>query len=69
MGIQPIWQVRRYTKDYLEYLLEQIGAHLDDGGTLEDAYYVDQSPFAHLDTFEKLARRNAGYVFAEMEFE
>ena len=33
------------------------------------AYYVDQTPYAHLDTFEELATKNAGIVFAEMEFE
>lgn len=62
-------QVRRYTKDYLVYLREQIGAHLEAGGGLADAYYVDQSPYAHLDTFEELATRNAGRVFEQMEFE
>ena len=62
-------QVRRYTKGYLEYLREKVGAHLDAGGGLADAYYVDQSPFAHLDTFEELATKNAGRVFEQMEFE
>jgi len=62
-------QVRRYTKDYLEYLRAQIGAHLENGGDLADAYYVDQSPFAHLDTFEELATKNAGRVYEQMEFE
>jgi glyoxylase-like metal-dependent hydrolase (beta-lactamase superfamily II) len=62
-------QVRRYTRDYLEYLREQVGAHLDAGGDLADAYYVDQSPYAHLDTFEELATRNAGRVYEQMEFE
>ena len=62
-------QVRRYTKDYLVYLRDQIGKLLEDGGSLEQAYYVDQSPFAHLDTFEQLAARNAGRVFEQMEFE
>lgn len=62
-------QVRRYTRDYLVYLREQIGAHLEDGGDLAEAYYVDQSPFAHLDTFEELATRNAGRVYEQMEFE
>ena len=34
-------QVRRYTRDYLVYLREQIGAHLDDdGGTNRGAVYV-----------------------------
>ncbi|WP_299747671.1 MBL fold metallo-hydrolase [uncultured Tateyamaria sp.] len=62
-------QVRRYTRDYLIYLRQQIGAHLDAGGDLADAYYVDQSPYAHLDTFEELATKNAGRVFEQMEFE
>jgi len=62
-------QVRRYTRDYLVYLRDKIRTHLDAGGTLEDAYYVDQSPYAHLDTFDELATRNAGYVYVEMEFE
>lgn len=62
-------QVRRYTRDYLIYLREKIGAHLEEGGDLADAYYVDQSPYAHLDTFEELATKNAGRVFEQMEFE
>jgi len=62
-------QVRRYTHDYLVYLRGKIGAHLDSGGSLDEAYYVDQSPYAHLDTFEELATKNAGVVYTEMEFE
>lgn len=62
-------QVTRYTHDYLVYLREKIAEHLDAGGDLAGAYYVDQSPYAHLDTFEELATKNAGVVFAEMEFE
>ena len=62
-------QVRRYTRDYLVYLRETVGAHLDAGGDLAGAYYVDQSPYTHLDTFEELATRNAGRVFEQMEFE
>lgn len=62
-------QVRRYTRDYLIYLRAQVGAHLEDGGGLAEAYYVDQSPYAHLDTFEELATKNAGRVFEQMEFE
>ncbi len=62
-------QVRRYTKGYLEYLRGKIGAHIDSGGSLADAYYVDQSPYAKLDTFEELATKNAGRVFEQMEFE
>nr|WP_106203132.1 MBL fold metallo-hydrolase [Aliiruegeria haliotis] len=62
-------QVRRYTRDYLVYLREKIGAHLDAGGDLAEAYYVDQSPYAQLDTFEELATKNAGRVYEQMEFE
>ncbi len=62
-------QVRRHTKGYLEYLRGKIGEHLDNGGGLADAYYVDQSPYAHLDTFEELATKNAGRVYEQMEFE
>lgn len=62
-------QVRRYTRDYLVYLREKVGEHLDNGGDLGEAYYVDQSPYAHLDTFEQLATRNAGRVYEQMEFE
>ena len=62
-------QVRRYTHDYLVYLRERIREHIDEGGDLTDAYYVDQSPYAHLDTFEELATRNAGRVYEQMEWE
>ncbi|MFK7762673.1 MAG: MBL fold metallo-hydrolase [Roseobacter sp.] len=62
-------QVRRYTRDYLVYLRDKVGAHLDAGGDLAEAYYIDQSPYAHLDTFEELATRNAGRVYEQMEFE
>ncbi|MEL7151360.1 MAG: MBL fold metallo-hydrolase [Pseudomonadota bacterium] len=62
-------QVRRYTRDYLIWLRARIAEHLENGGELKDAYYVDQSPFSHLDTFEELATRNAGRVFEQMEFE
>lgn len=62
-------QVRRYTRDYLQHLRDQIGAHLDAGGTLTDAYYIDQDAYRGLDTFEELATRNAGRVFEEMEWE
>lgn len=62
-------QVRRYTRDYLMFIREQVQAVLDDGGGLQEAYEIDQSAFAHLDTFEELAARNAGKVFEAMEFE
>ncbi len=64
-----IAQVRRYTKDYLVYLRGKIRDLIDSGGGLQEAFEVDQSPFAHLDTFKELAKRNAGRVFEQMEFE
>lgn len=62
-------QVRRYTRDYLAYLREKIREHIDEGGDLAGAYYVDQSPYEHLNTFEELATKNAGRVFEQMEWE
>lgn len=62
-------QVRRYTHDYLVYLRDKIGEVIDAGKGLEDSYYVDQSPYAHLHTYDQLATRNAGRVFEAMEFE
>ena len=62
-------QVRRYTHDYLVYLREQVGEHLENGGSLADAYYVDQTPYKHLHTYEELATKNAGRVYEQMEFE
>ncbi|MGD8630277.1 MAG: MBL fold metallo-hydrolase, partial [Gammaproteobacteria bacterium] len=61
--------VRKYTRDYLVYLREKVGEVLDNGGTLQDAYNVDQSPYMHLPTAEFLAKRNAGQVYRSMEFE
>ena len=62
-------QVRKYTRNYLVYLREKIGTFIESGGELKDAYYVDQTPFSHLQTFKELATRNAGRVYEEMEFE
>ncbi len=61
--------VDRYTRGYLIYLRERVRALLDAGGSLKEAYEIDQSPYAELDTFEFLAKRNAGRVYVEMEFE
>ena len=62
-------QVTRYTRDYLVDLREKVGEHMDNGGDLAGAYYVDQDRWRHLDTFGELATKNAGRVYAEMEFE
>ena len=61
--------VRHGTTEYLKDLRAKVGKHLEDGGDLAGAYYVDQSPWAYMDTFEELATKNAGVVFSEMEFE
>ena len=61
--------VRTYTRDYLVYLRDKVGAVIESGGALQEAYEVDQSPYMHLPTAEFLAKRNAGQVFQSMEFE
>ena len=62
-------QVTRFTRDYLEDLRAKVLQVLDNGGDLAEAFYVDQERWRSLDTFEELAKRNAGRVFEEMEFE
>jgi len=62
-------QVRRYTRDYLVDLRAKVAEVIENGDGLAEAYYVDQSAYAHLDTFEELATRNAGRVFEAMEWE
>lgn len=59
--------LRYYTQGYLEYLRDEIQTILDDYGDLTDAYAIDQSAYAHLDTFDELARKNAGRLFRQME--
>jgi glyoxylase-like metal-dependent hydrolase (beta-lactamase superfamily II) len=61
--------VTRYTKDYLVYLRKKMAGLIENGGTLQDAYEIDQSAYKHLPTSEFLAKRNAGQVFTAMEFE
>ena len=62
-------QVTRFTRDYLKDLRTKVLEVLDNGGNLAEAFYVDQERWRSLDTFEELAKRNAGRVFEEMEFE
>jgi glyoxylase-like metal-dependent hydrolase (beta-lactamase superfamily II)/rhodanese-related sulfurtransferase len=62
-------EVTKYTYDYLKHLRKGVSTLLDEDGTLEDAYDIDQSAYNHLDTFDDLAKINAGRVFEAMEFE
>jgi len=57
------------TTGYLRDLREKVGTLIEDGGSLAEAYYVDQSRWTYLDTFEELATKNAGRVYEEMEWE
>ncbi len=61
--------VRKWTRDYLVHLRAKIAEVIKNGGSLNDAYQVDQSAYLHLHTAEELARSNAGRVFRAMEFE
>lgn len=58
-----------WTRGYLEYLRGKVAVLIEEGGSLEDAYQIDQTPYKHLATFEELAAKNAGRVFEAMEFE
>ena len=62
-------QVTRFTRDYLEDLRAKVLEVIDNGGDLAEAFYVDQERWRSLDTFEELAKKNAGRMFEEMEFE
>lgn len=61
--------VRKWTRDYLVHLRTEVRKLIDAGGSLDDAYRIDQSAYLHLQTADELARSNAGRVFREMEFE
>ena len=62
-------QVRRYTRDYLAYLRKKVGEVIEAGDGLAESYYVDQSPYTHLDMFDEFAKKNAGRVYETMEWE
>ena len=61
--------VRKWTRGYLVHLREKVAEVVARGGSLEEAYGVDQSAYLHLHTADELARLNAGRVFRAMEFE
>ena len=57
------------TGDYLQYLRDEIGRIIDNGGSIFDATAIDQSAFAHLEVYEQIKGRNAQQVFEQMEWE
>jgi len=61
--------VRKWTRDYLVHLRDKVAELIDSGGSLDDAYRIDQSAYMHLHTADELARSNAGRVYRAMEFE
>jgi rhodanese-related sulfurtransferase/glyoxylase-like metal-dependent hydrolase (beta-lactamase superfamily II) len=61
--------VRKWTRDYLVHLRAKVAEVIKAGGSLDDAYKVDQSAYLHLHTADELARSNAGRVYRAMEFE
>lgn len=68
-GPTDIETVTSGTLDYLVFLRDAVQSVLDAGGSLQDAYQIDQSAYKHWHTYEELAARNAGRVFERMEFE
>lgn len=62
-------EVRKYTRDYLIYVREQVAKILEEDGDLQQAYEMDLSAYEQLDTFDDLAKQNIGRIFRAMEFE
>jgi glyoxylase-like metal-dependent hydrolase (beta-lactamase superfamily II) len=62
-------EVRKYTRDYLVYVREQVAKILEEDGDLQQAYEMDLSAYEQLDTFDDLAKQNIGRIFRAMEFE
>lgn len=62
-------EVRRWTRDYLTFMRGEVGQILIDGGSLIDAYKIDQRAYRHLDTYDELAGLNADRIYRAMEFE
>ena len=61
--------VTTWTLGYLEYMRAEVGRILGEGGSLIDAYRIDQSAYRHLDAFDELAGMNADRTYRAMEFE
>jgi glyoxylase-like metal-dependent hydrolase (beta-lactamase superfamily II)/rhodanese-related sulfurtransferase len=61
--------VRKFTRDYLTYMRDTVIELIDEGGTLLDAYEIDQSQYRQWKTFRELSRLNAERLFRRLEFE
>lgn len=64
-----IGEVRRWTLDYLVYMRGEVARILEEGGSLIDAYGIDQRAYRQLDTYDELAGLNADRIYRAMEFE
>ena len=62
-------EVTKYTYDYVAYMRSEVEKILDEGGDLNDVYSIDQTAYAHLDTYDRLAKLNASTLYRVMEFE
>lgn len=61
--------IAKETRGYLVFLRAAVIGILEGGGGLDEAYNIDQSEYAYLDTFEELAAKNAGRVYQHLEFD
>ncbi|MBL4682467.1 MAG: MBL fold metallo-hydrolase [Pseudomonadales bacterium] len=61
--------IRLTTQAYLQFLTDAILEILDNDEGLTEAYAIDQSDYAHLNTFDELATKNAGRLFQTLEME
>jgi len=61
--------VEKWTIGYLVYIRSEVAKVLEDGGSLIDAYKIDQSAYSHLHTFDELAGLNVDRIYRAMEFE
>lgn len=59
----------RWTRDYLVYMRTEVAKFLEAGGSLIDAYNIDQTAYRDLDTFDDLAGLNSDRIYRAMEFE
>lgn len=68
-GVTDLNTVRDYTMGYLKYMVGEVDRIIEDGGSLTDAYEIDQSAFMQWRTFRELYRQNAARLFRMLEFE